>query len=31
MSMRELIHNGSLIDAHPMQWAAFAVVGEGAR
>ena len=31
ISMRELIHNGSSIDAHPMQWAAFVVVGEGAR
>ena len=31
LSMRELIHNGSLNDAHPMQWAPFVVVGEGAR
>jgi CHAT domain-containing protein len=31
VSMREVVGNGSPIDAHPMKWAAFAVVGEGAR
>jgi CHAT domain-containing protein len=30
-SMRDLIINGSLADAHPSQWAPFAVVGEGTR
>ena len=30
ISMRSLIHNGSAIDAHPMMWAPFVVVGEGA-
>ena len=30
ISMRELIHNGSSIEAHPMQWAPFVVVGDGA-
>jgi CHAT domain-containing protein len=30
-SMREVIRSGSSLDTHPMQWAAFAVVGEGAR
>ena len=31
LSVRNLIHNGSAIDAHPMMWAPFVVVGEGAR
>jgi CHAT domain-containing protein len=30
-SMRDLIETGSPLDAHPMTWAAFVVVGEGAR
>ena len=30
-SMRHLIEKGTPIDAHPMQWAPFVVVGEGAR
>jgi CHAT domain len=29
LSMRELIEKGSLAEAHPSQWAPFAVVGEG--
>ena len=28
-SMKELINDGSLIEAHPSQWAPFVVVGEG--
>lgn len=30
-SMRDLIINGSLADAHPSQWAPFVVVGEGTK
>ncbi len=29
VSMRELIEKGSLLEAHPSQWAPFVVVGEG--
>jgi CHAT domain-containing protein len=31
MSMRDLIANSTLTDAHPSQWAPFVVVGEGGR
>jgi len=31
VSMKELIEKGSLLEAHPKQWAPFVVVGEGAR
>jgi CHAT domain-containing protein len=30
-SMRDLIMNGNLVEAHPSMWAPFVVVGEGAR
>src|SRR5262245_648783 len=30
-SMKELIENGTLLEAHPSKWAPFVVVGEGAR
>ena len=29
-SMKALVEKGSLVDAHPSQWAPFVVVGEGA-
>jgi hypothetical protein len=29
VSMRELIQKGSIVDAHPSQWAPFVIVGEG--
>lgn len=31
LAMRDLVEKGSLVEAHPSQWAPFALVGEGAR
>jgi CHAT domain-containing protein len=29
VSMKELIQKGTIVDAHPSQWAPFVIVGEG--